>query len=91
MAQASACALYPNPARDYTGIKGLIDNELIELRIGYLGGSLYDKYLKHKRTLALFIGNHETDINVNDINPGVYYIVLYTNQFNADTEKLIIK
>ena len=58
MAQASACALYPNPARDYTGIKGLIDNELIELRIGYLGGSLYDKYLKHKRTLALFIDTH---------------------------------
>ncbi len=77
---------YPNPAKDYTEIKyRLTESSHVNFQFTDLTGKLVKEMNEGYKTA----GNYVTNVNVQDLKPGVYYYTLKTEQFK-ETRKMII-
>ena len=72
--------IYPNPANDVVRLS--IDNsQQTTVRIYNVMGMMIEE---------IEINSNETEINVSDYNPGIYYINIQTEEFNV-TKKIIVE
>ena len=72
--------IYPNPAKDVVRLS--TDNsQQTTVRIYNVMGMMIEE---------IEINSNETEINVSDYNPGIYYINIQTEEFNV-TKKIIVE
>ncbi|MCF8379153.1 MAG: T9SS type A sorting domain-containing protein [Bacteroidales bacterium] len=80
--------LFPNPADDIVTLKlENPTNDRVSIKLFDVTGRL----IKNNYLGVLSIGIHETNLNISDVYPGVYYLSLLVNHTNRDARKLIIK
>lgn len=72
--------IYPNPAKNYTTIKG-IDGSLFNVEVINVSGQVVESYHKIKSKLIL---------NTSNYNSGVYFVRIESNR-QTTTKKIIVK
>ncbi|MCF8368498.1 MAG: T9SS type A sorting domain-containing protein [Bacteroidales bacterium] len=79
-------SIFPNPAKNKTTVRFSVENPgKVDIELISISGEIFMAPVKKR----LAKGNYEVNINVNDIVPGVYLIILKTKN-GTDQQKLII-
>ncbi|PCH92308.1 MAG: hypothetical protein COB85_08345 [Bacteroidetes bacterium] len=73
-------SFYPNPASSYIHLQDASWVESI---------SIYDVTGKHMISMNLN-GDNEQEVNINELDRGIYYIRYYTNNSDSYTKKLVV-
>ncbi len=73
-------AIYPNPAKDFIRLSA-INYQLSVVKIYNVMGMLVDE---------IEINSNETEINVSDYNPGIYFFNIQTEKGNV-TKKIVVE
>jgi hypothetical protein len=79
-------SIFPNPFSHSTSIKfNLLKSEKVSIKIFDLNGRL----IKTLADNTFEEGEHQVELNADEVNPGIYFLQIQTGQFSK-TEKLIV-
>lgn len=85
---AAIFSMYPNPASSYVLLNfGIGQNTVLDLALLDINGKLVKKISK---PTSLSSGNYVQEFDVSDVNPGVYFVQINTNQ-KPILRKLIVQ
>lgn len=81
--------VYPNPATSNSNVEfELQDNRVISIAVYDLSGKLIKSV---KSGMALDKGNNNRPLNLNGVNPGLYYVVVKSDRGEQALQRIIIE